>query len=68
MTGAVRSAGQRSHTVTRCVRARGVGACVATFTVGGLSIINAIAGAYSEDLPVICITGGEPRRVEVHLL
>ena len=38
-------------------RARGVGACVATFTVGGLSIINAIAGAYSEDLPVICITG-----------
>lgn len=39
-------------------RARGVGACVATFTVGGLSIINAIAGAYSENLPVICIVGG----------
>ena len=38
-------------------RARGVAACVATFTVGGLSIINAIAGSYSEDLPVICITG-----------
>ena len=34
-----------------------MGACVATFTVGGLSMINAIAGAYSEDLPVICITG-----------
>lgn len=39
-------------------RTRGVGACVVTFTVGGLSIINAIAGAYSENLPVICIVGG----------
>ncbi|KAL0429114.1 UNVERIFIED_CONTAM: Pyruvate decarboxylase 2 [Sesamum radiatum] len=39
-------------------RARGVGACVVTFTVGGLSILNAIAGAYSEHLPVICIVGG----------
>ncbi|CAN0927602.1 Pyruvate decarboxylase 1, partial [Linum grandiflorum] len=26
--------------------------------VGGLSVINAIAGAYSENLPVICIVGG----------
>ncbi|KAM6576418.1 hypothetical protein CsatB_028255 [Cannabis sativa] len=39
-------------------RSRGVGACVVTFTVGGLSVMNAIAGAYSEDLPVICIVGG----------
>ncbi|PWA56235.1 pyruvate decarboxylase 1 [Artemisia annua] len=39
-------------------RAKGVGACVVTFTVGGLSVINAIAGAYSENLPVICIAGG----------
>jgi pyruvate decarboxylase len=39
-------------------RSRGVGACAVTFTVGGLSIINAIAGAYSENLPVICIVGG----------
>ncbi|KAL5740358.1 hypothetical protein ACOSQ2_029538 [Xanthoceras sorbifolium] len=39
-------------------RSRRVGACVVTFTVGGLSILNAIAGAYSEDLPVICIVGG----------
>ncbi|XP_058737086.1 pyruvate decarboxylase 2-like [Vicia villosa] len=39
-------------------RSRGVGACVVTFTVGGLSVINAIAGAYSENLPLICITGG----------
>ncbi|KAK6935708.1 Thiamine pyrophosphate enzyme, C-terminal TPP-binding [Dillenia turbinata] len=39
-------------------RIRGVGACVVTFTVGGLSVLNAIAGAYSENLPVICIVGG----------
>ncbi|XP_050220776.1 pyruvate decarboxylase 2-like [Mercurialis annua] len=39
-------------------RARGVAACAVTFTVGGLSILNAIAGAYSEDLAVICIVGG----------
>ncbi|KAK6927104.1 Thiamine pyrophosphate enzyme, central domain [Dillenia turbinata] len=39
-------------------RVRGVGACVVTFTVGGLSVLNAIAGAYSENLPVICIVGG----------
>nr|PNR57482.1 hypothetical protein PHYPA_004476 [Physcomitrium patens] len=39
-------------------RANGVGACAVTFTVGGLSVINAIAGAYSENLPVICIIGG----------
>ncbi|KAK9152966.1 hypothetical protein Sjap_000446 [Stephania japonica] len=39
-------------------RAKGVGACIVTFTVGGLSLINAIAGAYSEGLPVICIVGG----------
>jgi pyruvate decarboxylase len=39
-------------------RAKGVGACAVTFTVGGLSVLNAIAGAYSENLPVICIVGG----------
>ncbi|OAY74408.1 Pyruvate decarboxylase 1 [Ananas comosus] len=40
-------------------RARGgVGACAVTFTVGGLSVINAVAGAYSENLPVVCIVGG----------
>ncbi|KAJ4978705.1 hypothetical protein NE237_009485 [Protea cynaroides] len=39
-------------------RSRGIGVCVVTFTVGGLSVINAIAGAYSESLPVICIVGG----------
>ncbi|KAI4318240.1 hypothetical protein L6164_026028 [Bauhinia variegata] len=39
-------------------RARGVGACITTFTVGGLSILNAIAGAYSENLSIICIVEG----------
>ena len=39
-------------------RARGVGACAVTFTVGGLSVLNAIAGAYSENLPVVCVVGG----------
>ena len=37
--------------------AAGVGCLAVTFTVGGLSAINAVAGAYAEDLPVICITG-----------
>lgn len=38
-------------------RRKGVGCCVVTFCVGGLSVINAIAGAYAEDLPVIVISG-----------
>ncbi|MCG8585567.1 MAG: pyruvate decarboxylase, partial [Pirellulales bacterium] len=36
----------------------GPSAAVVTFTVGGLSLINAIGGAYAEDLPVIAISGG----------
>ncbi|PPS07092.1 hypothetical protein GOBAR_AA13551 [Gossypium barbadense] len=39
-------------------RSHGVGACVVIFTVGGLSILNAIAGAYSESLPLIYFVGG----------
>lgn len=49
------NAGYAADGFARC---RGVGACVVTFTVGGLSVLNAIAGAYSENLPVICIVGG----------
>lgn len=33
------------------------GACAVTYTVGGLSILIAIAGVYSENLPIICIAG-----------
>jgi indolepyruvate decarboxylase len=38
-------------------RATGAAAAVVTFSVGGLSAINAIAGAYAENLPVIMISG-----------
>lgn len=38
-------------------RARGVAAGFVTFSVGGLSAINAIAGAYAEDLPIIFVSG-----------
>ena len=39
-------------------RARGMAAVFPTFTVGSLSMVNAIAGAYAEDLPVMVISGG----------
>lgn len=38
-------------------RGRGLGVCVVTFTVGGLSLINAVAGAYAEALPLIVLSG-----------
>ena len=38
-------------------RARGLAAVVVTYSVGGLSTINAAAGAYAEDLPVIFVSG-----------
>jgi pyruvate decarboxylase len=38
-------------------RACGVAAAIVTFSVGGLSAINAIAGAYAENLPVILVSG-----------
>ncbi|KAH7865155.1 hypothetical protein Vadar_002926 [Vaccinium darrowii] len=45
------------YAADRYARSHGVRACVVTFTVGGLSVLNAIAGTYSENLPVICICG-----------
>jgi indolepyruvate decarboxylase len=39
-------------------RAQGAAAAVVTFSVGGLSAINAIGGAYAENLPVILVSGG----------
>ena len=39
-------------------RVKGVSALVVTYSVGGLSAINAVAGAYAENLPVIVISGG----------
>jgi alpha-keto-acid decarboxylase len=38
-------------------RRRGLGAVCTTFGVGELSVINAIAGAYAEHVPVVQITG-----------
>lgn len=39
-------------------RVKGVAALVVTYCVGGLSAVNAVAGAYAENLPVIVISGG----------
>jgi TPP-dependent 2-oxoacid decarboxylase len=39
-------------------RMRGAGAVVVTFSVGGLSVLNAVAGAYAENLPVVVVSGG----------
>lgn len=39
-------------------RETGFGVAVFTYTVGGLSIINAAAGANSDDLPVLFVSGG----------
>ncbi len=36
---------------------RGIGALVTTFGVGELSAINGVAGSFSEDVPVVQITG-----------
>lgn len=36
----------------------GLAAVVVTFSVGGLSVLNAVAGAFAEDLPVVVISGG----------
>jgi pyruvate decarboxylase len=38
-------------------RACGAAAAVVTFSVGGLSIINALGGAYAENLPIILVSG-----------
>jgi indolepyruvate decarboxylase len=43
-------------------RLNGVGAAVVTYGVGGLSIINAVAGAFAEHVPVIIINGSPPAR------
>jgi len=39
-------------------RAHGAAAMLVTYSVGGLSAINAVAGHYAEDLPVMVISGG----------
>lgn len=39
-------------------RVKAVSALVVTYSVGGLSSLNAVAGAYAENLPLIVISGG----------
>jgi TPP-dependent 2-oxoacid decarboxylase len=41
-------------------RTRGIGAMVTTFGVGELSAIDAVAGAYAENVPVVQVTGAPP--------
>jgi len=43
-------------------RLNGVGAAVVTYGVGGLSILNAVAGAFAEHVPVIIINAAPPAR------
>lgn len=38
-------------------RIRGIGAVCITYCVGGLSVVNAVAGAYAEKSPLIVISG-----------
>jgi len=52
-------------------RAKGIGVVITTFSVGALSALNAVAGSYAEDLPVIVISGGpntnsEPENQTLH--
>jgi TPP-dependent 2-oxoacid decarboxylase len=37
-----------THDTPRYARRKGIGCCVVTFSVGGFSVLNAIAGAMSE--------------------
>jgi pyruvate decarboxylase len=52
-------------------RSNGLAALVLTYSVGGLSALNAVACAYAEDLPVIVVVGGinsdsEPQGRVIH--
>jgi indolepyruvate decarboxylase len=51
-----------SYATDAYARINGIGALIVTHGVGTLSAINGIAGAYSEHVPVICISGSIPLR------
>jgi len=51
-----------SYATDAYARINGVGALIVTHGVGALSAINGIAGAYSEHVPVILISGSLPQR------
>ncbi|MCW6038765.1 alpha-keto acid decarboxylase family protein [Spirulina subsalsa FACHB-351] len=48
-------------------RLKGVGAVCVTYGVGGLSLVNAIAGAYAEQVPLIVISGAPPTTAHQNL-
>src|SRR5438034_5123259 len=39
-------------------RLNGIGLCCVTYCVGGLNMLNPIAGAYAEKSPVVVVSGG----------
>lgn len=47
-------------------RLNGIGAVCVTYCVGGLSLCNAVAGAYAEKSPVVVISGSPGLRERVH--
>lgn len=47
-------------------RTSGIGALLTTFGVGDLGAISGIAGAYAENIPLICITGAPPLHARAH--
>ena len=51
------NAGYAADGYARC---NGLGAALVTYGVGGLSILNAVAGAYAERIPLIIISGAPP--------
>src|SRR5215471_17567823 len=51
-----------SYATDAYARINGIGALIVTHGVGSLSAINGIAGAYSEHVPVILISGSLPLR------
>src|SRR6516165_9272414 len=51
-----------SYATDAYARINGIGAMIVTHGVGALSAINSIAGAYSEHVPVILISGSLPLR------
>ena len=55
-----------SYATDAYARINGIGAMAVTHGVGALSAINGIAGAYSEHVPVILISGSLPLRAVQH--
>ncbi|MGB3403958.1 MAG: thiamine pyrophosphate-binding protein [Microcoleaceae cyanobacterium] len=49
-------------------RLNGVGALCVTYGVGGLSLVNALAGAYAEEVPLVVISGAPKTSARGHHL